>query len=275
MDDLLALRQSVWPLLAGACGAVDLSVPATVVADGVELAPEGLRFAPGLSDPQAMIKNLQRGGIKQGGSTITQQIIKRLLLSSEKSYKRKIREAILAYRLEKYLTKDEILTIYLNQIYLGSRAYGVEAAARTYFGVHAAKQIVRDQIQAVGQGHNGIQGHGIACGGDAASASQQQGFDQDFQQRHRQSRIEQGIGKRVQVDEVLPGKQRTVPDAPAAEHGLDDVAQARDAEPDERSEPDQEPPGVDRGERGRGYGETDEDFEGVFDRGAEVAPAQA
>ncbi|MHC1713825.1 MAG: penicillin-binding protein 1A [Solidesulfovibrio sp.] len=87
---------------------------------------------------RAMIKNLQRGGIKQGGSTITQQIIKRLLLSSEKSYKRKIKEAILAYRLEKYLTKDEILTIYLNQIYLGSRAYGVEAAARTYFGVHVA-----------------------------------------------------------------------------------------------------------------------------------------
>ncbi|MEA4854982.1 PBP1A family penicillin-binding protein [Solidesulfovibrio sp.] len=85
---------------------------------------------------RAMIKNLQRGGIKQGGSTITQQIIKRLLLSSGKSYKRKIKEAILAYRLEKYLTKDEILTIYLNQIYLGSRAYGVEAAARTYFGVH-------------------------------------------------------------------------------------------------------------------------------------------
>lgn len=88
---------------------------------------------------RAMIKNLQRGGIKQGGSTITQQIIKRLLLSSEKSYRRKIREAILAYRLEKYLTKDEILTIYLNQIYLGSRAYGVEAAARTYFGVHVGQ----------------------------------------------------------------------------------------------------------------------------------------
>lgn len=85
---------------------------------------------------RAMIRNLQAGGIKQGGSTITQQIIKRLLLSSEKSYQRKLKEAILAYRLEKYLTKDEILTIYLNQIYLGSRAYGVEAAARTYFGVH-------------------------------------------------------------------------------------------------------------------------------------------
>ena len=87
---------------------------------------------------RAMVKNLQQGGRKQGGSTITQQIIKRLLLSSEKSYQRKVKEAILAYRLEKYLTKDEILTIYLNQIYLGSRAYGVEAAARTYFGVHVA-----------------------------------------------------------------------------------------------------------------------------------------
>ena len=85
---------------------------------------------------RAMYKNLQAGGIKQGGSTITQQIIKRLLLTSEKSYERKIKEAILAYRLERYLTKDEILTIYLNQIFLGARSYGVEAAARTYFGKH-------------------------------------------------------------------------------------------------------------------------------------------
>lgn len=85
---------------------------------------------------RAMVKNMRAGGIKQGGSTITQQVIKRLLLTSEKSYKRKLKEAILAYRLEKFLTKDEILTIYLNQIYLGSRSYGVEAAARTYFGVH-------------------------------------------------------------------------------------------------------------------------------------------
>lgn len=85
---------------------------------------------------RAFIKNLQAGSIKQGGSTITQQIVKRLLLSSERSYERKIKEAILAYRLERYLTKDEILTIYLNQIYLGGGAYGVESAARTYFGKH-------------------------------------------------------------------------------------------------------------------------------------------
>lgn len=94
-------------------------------------------------DPIAIIRafiiNMQAGSIKQGGSTITQQIVKRLLLSSERSYKRKIKEAILAYRLESYLTKDEILSIYLNQIYLGGGAYGVEAAARTFFGKHAAE----------------------------------------------------------------------------------------------------------------------------------------
>lgn len=86
---------------------------------------------------RAAIKNLQAGGIVQGGSTITQQVIKSLLLTPERSYKRKLKEAILAYQLEKYLTKDEILTIYLNQIYLGEGAYGVEAASRVYFACHA------------------------------------------------------------------------------------------------------------------------------------------
>lgn len=85
---------------------------------------------------RAFLVNLKSGTSSQGGSTITQQIVKRLLLSAEKSYERKLKEAILAYRLERYLTKDEILTIYLNQIYLGSGSYGVEAAARTYFGKH-------------------------------------------------------------------------------------------------------------------------------------------
>ena len=85
---------------------------------------------------RAMLMNLKAGGIKQGGSTITQQVVKRLLLTPEKSFERKIKEAMLAYQLENYLTKDEILTIYLNQIYLGSKAYGVEAAAREYFGKH-------------------------------------------------------------------------------------------------------------------------------------------
>lgn len=85
---------------------------------------------------RAFMKNVQAGGIRQGGSTITQQVVKSLLLTSERSYERKLKEAILAYRLERYLNKDEILTIYLNQIYLGAGAYGVEAAARNYFGKH-------------------------------------------------------------------------------------------------------------------------------------------
>ncbi|MDL2272601.1 PBP1A family penicillin-binding protein [Desulfovibrio sp. OttesenSCG-928-I05] len=85
---------------------------------------------------RAAIRNFQAGQTTQGASTITQQIIKRLLLTDERTYTRKIKEAILAYRLEKYLGKDEILSIYLNEIYLGNGAYGVEAAARAYFGKH-------------------------------------------------------------------------------------------------------------------------------------------
>ena len=85
---------------------------------------------------RAMYKNVMAAGIVQGGSTITQQVTKSLLLTPERSITRKIREAILAYRIEKYLSKDEILYLYLNQIYLGHSAYGVEAAAQTYFGKH-------------------------------------------------------------------------------------------------------------------------------------------
>ncbi len=85
---------------------------------------------------RAFLRNLEAGKIKEGASTITQQLVKALLLDEKKEYERKLKEMILAYRLEKYLTKDEILTIYLNHIYLGNGAYGVEAAARTYFGKH-------------------------------------------------------------------------------------------------------------------------------------------
>ena len=87
---------------------------------------------------RAFLINLQSGTKRQGGSTITQQIIKQLLLSSERSYTRKMKEAILAYRLEHTVSKDDILQTYLNYIYLGQHAYGVEAAARTYFGKHAS-----------------------------------------------------------------------------------------------------------------------------------------
>src|SRR4030043_2023009 len=83
---------------------------------------------------RAFVRNMFSGEIVQGGSTITQQVVKSLLLSPEKSFARKIREAILAFKIEKYLTKEEILFLYLNQIYLGHGAYGVAAAAENYFG---------------------------------------------------------------------------------------------------------------------------------------------
>jgi len=86
---------------------------------------------------RAALANLKAGHIVQGGSTITQQVIDALLLDTGTSYLLKFKEAVLAYQLDQRLTKDQILTIYLNQIYLGEQAYGVEAAARTYFGKHA------------------------------------------------------------------------------------------------------------------------------------------
>lgn len=82
---------------------------------------------------RALIKNVLRGDITQGGSTITQQLIKNSILTSERTFTRKIREALLAILLENKYSKDEILEFYLNQIPYGSNAYGISAAADTYF----------------------------------------------------------------------------------------------------------------------------------------------
>lgn len=90
----------------------------------------GLDF---ISVLRAAINNFRDGTRSQGGSTITQQVAKSLLLTPEKTYVRKFKEAILAWRIDKLLSKDEILYIYLNQIYLGEGAHGVEAAAQIYF----------------------------------------------------------------------------------------------------------------------------------------------
>jgi penicillin-binding protein 1A len=85
---------------------------------------------------RAFFRNLEAGRVVQGGSTITQQVVKRILLNSERSFARKIREAVLAYRIDNYLSKEEILNIYLNHIFLGHGSYGVEAAALEYFSKH-------------------------------------------------------------------------------------------------------------------------------------------
>ncbi len=83
---------------------------------------------------RALTHDIRAGGMRQGGSTITQQLAKMLFLRPEKSIKRKIREAALSIQIEKRYTKDEILGLYLNQAYFGARSYGIEAASQTYFG---------------------------------------------------------------------------------------------------------------------------------------------
>lgn len=83
---------------------------------------------------RAMYKNLLAGRVVQGGSTITQQVAKSFFLSSERKLGRKVREVIMAYRIEKNLNKEEILSLYLNQIYFGNGAYGIQTAAESYFG---------------------------------------------------------------------------------------------------------------------------------------------
>jgi penicillin-binding protein 1A len=90
----------------------------------------------GWSILRATFNNIRSGRRSQGGSTITQQVARSLLLSPEKTYSRKLREAFLANRIDRLLDKEDILYLYLNQIYLGEGAYGVEAAARTYFDKH-------------------------------------------------------------------------------------------------------------------------------------------
>lgn len=88
---------------------------------------------------RALVRNVGEGETVQGGSTITQQVVKAELVGNAQTVDRKAREAVLARRLEELMTKDEILERYLNTVYLGNGAYGVQAGAETYFGVGAAE----------------------------------------------------------------------------------------------------------------------------------------
>ncbi len=93
---------------------------------------------------RAFVKNLMRRGITEGASTITQQLARNLFLTPKKSFKRKIEEAMLAIQIERTYSKDEILNMYLNLIYLGEGAHGVEAAAYTYFHKKASELTVQE-----------------------------------------------------------------------------------------------------------------------------------
>jgi penicillin-binding protein 1A len=90
------------------------------------------------------------GGAKQGASTITQQVARNFFLSSEQTFKRKVYEILLAWKIEQNLTKDQILEVYMNQIYLGQRAYGFSSAAQIYFGKQLSEITVAEAAMLAG-----------------------------------------------------------------------------------------------------------------------------
>jgi penicillin-binding protein 1A len=96
------------------------------------------------STGRALVSNVEAGDVTQGGSTITQQLVKNTLVTPERSLSRKMREAVLALRVEGELSKDEILEKYLNTVYFGNGSYGVQAAAETYFGKDVDKVTVSE-----------------------------------------------------------------------------------------------------------------------------------
>ncbi len=99
---------------------------------------------------RALVVNMRARRTRQGGSTITQQVVKNLLLDPERTYRRKIREALLARRLEQELTKDEILELYLNHIYFGHGRYGIEEAGRGTFGKSAKELTIAEAAMLAG-----------------------------------------------------------------------------------------------------------------------------
>src|SRR5712692_213512 len=99
---------------------------------------------------RAAITNLVSGKIRQGASTITQQLARSLFLSPKRDYERKAKEALLALKMEQILGKEQILELYLNQIYFGHGAYGVQSAAQTYFGKDVGQLTVAEAAYLAG-----------------------------------------------------------------------------------------------------------------------------
>lgn len=99
---------------------------------------------------RAALANLTTSGRSQGASTITMQVARNFFLSSERTLRRKVYEALLAFKIENSLTKDQILELYINQIYLGQRAYGFAAASRAYFGKNLADLSVAESAMLAG-----------------------------------------------------------------------------------------------------------------------------
>lgn len=121
---------------------------AVIAAEDEDFYEEGGVSVPGIM--RALMVNLSTRSLQQGGSTITQQFVKNRITGTELSLARKAREAILAQKLSRIYSKEDILTAYLNDVYFGEGAYGIEAAARTYFGIHASDLNVGQAATLVG-----------------------------------------------------------------------------------------------------------------------------
>jgi penicillin-binding protein 1A len=93
----------------------------------------------GQSILRAFGANVRAGGVVQGGSTLTQQLAKTIFLTPEQTLRRKLQEAVLAVRMERVLSKDEVLALYLDRVFFGENAFGVEAASQTYFAKSATE----------------------------------------------------------------------------------------------------------------------------------------
>lgn len=124
-------------------------VPEAIVAN------EDIRFYSHLGvDPIGILRalwvNLRYGGVVEGGSTITQQLARDMFLTQEQTLSRKLKEALLALIIERKFSKQEILQAYLNQVYFGEGAYGVEAASQVYFGKHAAELTLAESAMIAG-----------------------------------------------------------------------------------------------------------------------------
>lgn len=122
---------------------------------------------------RALVKNMRPGAHLQGASTITQQTVKTLVLGPERSLWRKLKEAILARRLEQLLPKDEILALYLNQIYFGNGAWGIEEASQTYFGKTVSDLTLAESALLAGIPKNPSR---YTLKGDRRAAKRRQGY---------------------------------------------------------------------------------------------------
>jgi penicillin-binding protein 1A len=122
---------------------VQIDEVAQVAQDAIVAAEDARFFEHGGVDPlslvRAVVRNVRTGSIQQGGSTLTQQYVKNAFVGDEQTIMRKVREAVISIQLERDVSKDEILERYLNAVYFGEGAYGIEAAARTYFDVSASE----------------------------------------------------------------------------------------------------------------------------------------